>query len=197
MGITEEQWDRKLKIQTIGRLDEHADQYRYPYEPTPYVVLERLAESGYISRENILIDYGCGKGRVGLFLHHAIGCETIGLEFDKDIFLQAEGNKEAAAKGNGVIFYHTDAAEFSVVDADCFYFFNPFSVEILKSVMGRIMESYYENPRKMRLFFYYPNDEYLVYLMTMYALAFVEEIDCRDLFPGKNERERILIFELV
>lgn len=197
MGITEEQWDRKLKIQTIGRLDGHADQYRYPYEPTPYVVLERLAESGYISRENILIDYGCGKGRVGLFLHHAIGCETIGLEFDKDIFLQAEGNKEAAAKGNGVIFYHADAAEFSVVDADCFYFFNPFSVEILKSVMGRIMESYYENPRKMRLFFYYPNDEYLVYLMTMYALAFVEEIDCRDLFPGKNERERILIFELV
>ena len=86
MGITEEQWDRKLKIQTIGRLDGHADQYRYPYEPTPYVVLERLAESGYISRENILIDYGCGKGRVGLFLHHAIGCETIGLEFDKDIF---------------------------------------------------------------------------------------------------------------
>lgn len=197
MGITEEQWDRKLKIQTIGRLDGHADQYRYPYEPTPYVVLERLAESGYISRENILIDYGCGKGRVGLFLHHAIGCETIGLEFDKDIFLQAEGNKEAAAKGNGVTFYHADAAEFSVVDADCFYFFNPFSVEILKSVMGRIMESYYENPRKMRLFFYYPNDEYLVYLMTMYALAFVEEIDCRDLFPGKNERERILIFELV
>lgn len=197
MGITEEQWDRKLKIQTIGRLDGHADQYRYPYEPTPYVVLERLAESGYISRENILIDYGCGKGRVGLFLHHAIGCKTIGLEFDKDIFLQAEGNKEAAAKGNGVIFYHADAAEFSVVDADCFYFFNPFSVEILKSVMGRIMESYYENPRKMRLFFYYPNDEYLVYLMTMYALAFVEEIDCRDLFPGKNERERILIFELV
>lgn len=197
MGITEEQWDRKLKIQTIGRLDGHADQYRYPYEPTPYVVLERLAESGYISRENILIDYGCGKGRVGLFLHHAISCETIGLEFDKDIFLQAEENKEAAAKGNGVIFYHADAAEFSVVDADCFYFFNPFSVEILKSVMGRIMESYYENPRKMRLFFYYPNDEYLVYLMTMYALAFVEEIDCRDLFPGKNERERILIFELV
>lgn len=197
MGITEEQWDRKLKIHTIGRLDEHADQYRYPYEPTPYVVLERLAESGYISRENMLIDYGCGKGRVGLFLHYAIGCETIGLEFDKDIFLQAEENKEAAAKGNGVIFYHADAAEFSVVDADCFYFFNPFSVEILKSVMGRIMESYYENPRKMRLFFYYPNDEYLVYLMTMYALAFVEEIDCRDLFPGKNERERILIFELV
>ena len=194
--MTEEQWDKKLKIQTTGRLDDHADQYRYPYEPTPYSVLQRLAESGYIRKENILIDYGCGKGRVGLFLHHAIGCETIGLEFDKNIFQQAAENKKSAVKGTRVTFYHADAAEFPVLEADCFYFFNPFSVVILKSVMGRITESYYENPRRMRLFFYYPNDEYLVYLMTMYALSFVEEVDCRDLFPGKDDRERILIFEL-
>ncbi len=194
--MTEEQWDKKLKIHTTGRQDSHADQYRYPYEPTPYVVLERLAESGYLKKENILIDYGCGKGRVGFFLHHAIGCETIGLEYDSDIFQQAEENRRSAAKSGGVTFYHADAAEFPVVKADAFYFFNPFSVEILKSVMGRITESYYENPRRMRLFFYYPNDEYLVYLMTMYALHFVEEIDCRDLFPGKDDRERILIFEL-
>ena len=194
--MTEEQWDKKLKIHTTGRLDEHADQYRYPYEPTPYVVLERLAESGYIRKENLLIDYGCGKGRVGLFLHYSVGCDTIGLEYDRDIFLQAEENRRSSVKGRGITFYHADAAEFPVVGADAFYFFNPFSVEVLKSVMGRIIESYYEHPRKMRLFFYYPNDEYLVYLMTLYALHFVEEIDCRDLFPGKDDRERILIFEL-
>ena len=194
--MTEEQWDKKLKISTVGRLDAHADQYHYPYEPTPYTVLERLAESGYLNKDNILIDYGCGKGRVGFFLHYAAGCKSIGLEYDREIYLQAKKNKNSAAKGNGILFYHVNAAEFSVEDADSFYFFNPFSVEILKSVMGRITESYYANPRKMRLFFYYPNDEYLVYLMTMYALHFVEELDCRDLFPGKDERERILIFEL-
>lgn len=194
--MTEEQWDKKLKIQTGGRLDAHADQHHYPYEPTPYSVLERLADCGYLGRENVLIDYGCGKGRVGFFLHHAIGCETIGLEYNEEIFLQAEENKRTAAKAQGVTFYQADAAEFPVTHADSFYFFNPFSVEILKSVMGRILESYYENPRRMRLFFYYPNDEYLVYLMTMYALVFVEEVDCRDLFPGNEERERILIFEL-
>ena len=196
MAMKEEQWDKKLKIHTAGRLDSHADQYRYPYEPTPYSVLDRLAESGYLKKQDILIDYGCGKGRVGFFLHYAVGCKTIGLEYDKEIFQQAEENRKTAAKGEGVTFYHADAAEFPVIEANCFYFFNPFSVEILKSVMGRITESYYENPRTMRLFFYYPNDEYLVYLMTMYALHFVEEIDCRDLFTGKDDRERILIFEL-
>ncbi len=192
--MTEEQWDKKLKIHTTGRLDSHADQYRYPYEPTPYTVLERLAESGHLRRENILLDYGCGKGRVGFFLHHAVGCRTIGLEYDADIFGQAEANRKTAAKDDGVVFHHRDAAEFAVEDADCFYFFNPFSVEVLQSVMGRITESYYAASRKLRLFFYYPNDEYLAYLMTMYALHFVEEIDCRDLFDGKDDRERILIF---
>ena len=42
----ENQWDRLLKIKTMGRDDSNADQYRYPYEPTPYAVLERLANSG-------------------------------------------------------------------------------------------------------------------------------------------------------
>ena len=194
--MTEQQWDKKLHIHTIGRLDAHADQYHYPYEPTPYCVLERLAESGYIGKESILVDYGCGKGRVGFFLHYAIGCRVIGLEYNEEIFQQAEQNETTAAKKEGVAFFCANAEEFPVEQGDCFYFFNPFSVEILKGVMGRILESYYANPRRMRLFFYYPNDEYLVYLMTMYALAFVEEIDCRDLFAGRDERERILIFEL-
>lgn len=42
------QWDKKLRINTAGRDDSHADEYHYPYEPTPYSVLERLAESGLI-----------------------------------------------------------------------------------------------------------------------------------------------------
>ena len=74
--MKEEQWDKKLKIHTAGRQDSHADQYHYPYEPTPYSVLDRLAESGYLKKQNILIDYGCGKGRVGFFLHYAVGCKT-------------------------------------------------------------------------------------------------------------------------
>ena len=42
MNQNETQWDKLLKIRTTGRDDSHADQHRYPYEPTPYCVLERL-----------------------------------------------------------------------------------------------------------------------------------------------------------
>ena len=50
MDQNETQWDRLLKIKTTGRDDSHSDQYRYPYEPTQYCVLERLAHSGLIGK---------------------------------------------------------------------------------------------------------------------------------------------------
>ena len=82
-------------------------------------------------------------------------------------------------------------------DVDRCFFFNPFSVEILQKAMARILDSYYENPREMLLFFYYPSDEYISYLMTVGEITFYDEIDCRDLFDGDNPRERIMIFELL
>ena len=85
-----------------------------------------------------------------------------------------------------------------IEDGDCFFFFNPFSVEILKSVMGRILDAYYENPRCMRLFFYYPDTEYVSYLLAgnLDLVDFLDEIDCSDLFDGKDPREKILVFEI-
>ena len=32
--------------------------------------------------------------------------------------------------------------------------------------------------------------------MTVDELVFSDEIDCRDLFPGENKRERIVVFEV-
>ena len=141
MNQNETQWDRFLKIRTSGRDDSHADQYRYPYEPTAYVVLERLANSGLI--------------------------------------LSSAENYELPP------------------EVDRCYFFNPFSVEILHSVLARIYESYYENPREILLFFYYPSEEYISCLMTEEQLMFYDEIDTSDLFPGEDKRERIMIFEVI
>lgn len=190
------QWDKKLKIQTAGRDDTRSDEYHYPYEPTPYAVLERLAQSGYIEKEHILLDYGCGKGRVGFFLNYVTGCKATGLEYDTHIFGQAQENQKTYIKRQNVKFVCADAESYVITDEDCFYFFNPFSVEILQSVIGKILDAYYNEPRQMRLFFYYPNDEYVACLMTMYELMFLDEIDCQDLFEGNNPRERILVFEI-
>lgn len=193
-------WDKQLRISTGGRMDSHSDSYHYPYEPTPYSVLKRLAESEYLSAGSHVIDYGCGKGRVSFFLHHFLGCRVTGIEFDEKLYKQALENqaayKNSSAKSQGPHFIHKHAEHYQPEAEDCFYFFNPFSIEILNSVMGQIMNSYYQSPRPMRFFFYYPNDDYLSYLMTMPQLLFLDEIDCQDLFEGNNRRERILIFEI-
>lgn len=64
--MNEDSWDRLLKIRTSGRDGTGSDRYKYPYEPTPYSVLERLGNSGEIGKKNTVLDYGCGKGRVGI-----------------------------------------------------------------------------------------------------------------------------------
>ena len=79
-------------------------------------------------------------------------------------------------------------------EVDRVFFFNPFSVEILRKVLAKIEDSYYENPREIQLFFYYSSDEYISELMTVDMLFFVDERDCRDLFAGENPRERIMVF---
>ena len=191
-------WDKLLKIRTTGRDDSKADQYRYPYEPTPYSVLERLANSGLIRKNNTLIDYGCGKGRVDYFMAYQTKCKSIGIEYDERIYEKAMTNKETAVSSNIVIIELANAEKFEVLESvDKIYFFNPFSVEILQKVIAQILDSYYENIRTIQLFFYYPSDEYISYLMTVDELMYYDEIDCRDLFDGNDSRERIMIFEIM
>lgn len=195
--MTEHEWDKLLKIRTSGRDDSHADQYRFPYEPTPYPVLERLAGSGYITKKNTLIDYGCGKGRVGFYLSWQVRCRSIGIEYDDRIFQAALKNQESAVSGRRVEFHKNRAELYPIPEeVDRLYFFNPFSVEVLRKVMGRIRETWYACPREILLFFYYPAEEYVGYLMTVDELTFLDEIDCIDLFEGRNKRERILVFRM-
>ena len=195
MADHEKTWDKLLQIQTRGRDALGADEYHHPYEPTPYSVLERLANSGLIGKDDVVLDYGCGKGRVGFFLSYRTNARTIGIEYDGRIYESALGNqKTAKTKANFVL---TRAEEYEVPpEVNRCYFFNPFSAEILHKVMARIMESWYEAPREVFLFFYYPADEYISYLMTVDELEFYDEIECDDLFAETDSRERIMIFQL-
>ena len=193
----EQTWDKLLQISTGGRDDKLSDQYRFPYEPTPYCVLERLAVSGLIGADDTVLDYGCGKGRVGFFLSYRTKARTIGIEYDERIYKAALENQKTAVRGAKADFVLMRAEAYEVPpEVTRCYFFNPFSAEILHKVMARILGSYYAHPRQILLFFYYPSDEFLAGLMTVDELEFLDEIECDDLFPGNDPRERILMFEL-
>lgn len=197
MSTNENTWDKLLQIKTTGRDDSNADQYNYPYEPTPYSVLERLANSGLIRKKDVVLDYGCGKGRVDFFLSYQTRANTIGIEYDERIYGGAICNQKTAVSGMKTKFELAKAEGYVVPqEVNRCYFFNPFSVELLRKVMARILESYYEYPREILLFFYYPSEEYISYLMTVDELEFYDEISCSDLFEGNDAREEIMIFKL-
>ena len=109
MGNHESTWDKLLQIKTTGRDETNADQYHHPYEPTPYCVLERLADSGLIREEDVVLDYGCGKGRVGFFLSHRTMAKSIGIEYDERIYRAALENQRTSLPGTKPDFVLTRA----------------------------------------------------------------------------------------
>ena len=192
----EMKWEKLLNIHTTGRDATNANPYYYAYEPTPYEVLERLAKSGYIDSKSVLLDYGCGKGRVEFMLAYLTKARCIGIEYDNRIYQKALENKQQSPVSGRVGFVEANAKFFPVpTEVNSCYFFNPFSVELLRNVMTRIKESFYMSPRRIQLFFYYPSDEYIAYLMSVEEIEFLDEIDCRDLCKGTDAREKIMIFE--
>lgn len=201
MSFTSEHWwEKKLNIRTRGKIDHFIAQDCNPYEPTDYRILETLAESGYVTADSHVLDYGCGLGRSVIFLSARTGCRATGIEFGRELYEGAVKNLEQAKippdYKKGIRFVCADARKYQVQDENCFYFFNPFADEVLRIVIGKIRESYYENPRQMYLFFYYPFDGEVSILMTEDRLQFIDEIDCTDYYLLYDRHERILIFEM-
>ena len=201
--------DAKLHIETTGRDETCADDQVAPYEPTTYTVLERLVEEETITPSDHLVDYGSGLGRVVIYLVDRTGCRASGVEVVRKFYEKAKKNLEAyegflaeqgRARGgdaNAVDFYNQKAQDFVLPQtANRLFFFNPFHPKTFQSVMANILESYRAHPRGIRMYFYYPQDSYIAYLSTLPEVMFVDEIDCTDLFPEEDQRNRIMIFEL-
>ncbi len=198
--FTTEQWEKLLNIHTMPSDYEYTDQNHAPYEPTGYGVLKRLSESGLIKKGDKLVDYGCGKGRVAFFLGYVFSLSVTGIEYMASSHMYAQENLKNCALSlpskKQIRFLHQSAEGYEPTDENLFYFFNPFSPTILSSVLGKIVASYYMNPRPIRLFFYYPSDEYLSLLMTMSPFEYECEIDVSDFETGDKSREKISVFRI-
>ena len=191
----EQEWDRILNIKTTGRDDTISDFTRYPYEPTDYEVLEQVVNTGLIRRNNTLIDYGCGKGRVSFFLSSQTKCHTIGVEYNPRLYEKALANRDSACRGHLVTLLQQDAADFAVpAYADRAFFFNPFSTAILRTVMMNLLSSCQESPREFLLFFYYPSQAYIDYLLSLPQLSLTDTLVCHRNSPERDTREKLLIF---
>lgn len=131
------------------------------YEASEYEGLEQIFDLVQLASTDTLVDFGCGMGRVLFFCNQRFLCNVKGIEYDKRIYEQLTDNAE---------FYHVRfknqrekftllnmrAEDYDIAPEDtCFYFFNPFARNILEDVLGRIIKSVEEHPRRVTIIFYY------------------------------------------
>ena len=155
----------------------HEDDDNYGYDPTPYVVLNDLIQLELLKKEDVVVDYGCGKGRIEFFLNSQVGCKVIGIEHEEKLIEKANENLKQYGNDENIIFIHSKAEDYVPDEANCFYFFNPFSTKIFRKVLERIGESYKRQPRDILIFFYYSTIEYKLYLRSEPRLELIKSLD--------------------
>ncbi len=194
-------YDKLLHIKTSGNQEFPSGFHYYPYEPTPYDALEQLFDSYEIKNDRRLVDFGCGKGRLNFFVHYLFHVSVVGVEMNETFYQSAQENLDNYVKRNRVgkkqiQFYHCLAEDYRINPLDdCFYFFNPFSVQIFMKVVGNILKSFEKTPRKLDLLLYYPSDDYIFYLENETPFELQTEVPLRDL-SEHNPYERFSIYRL-
>jgi trans-aconitate methyltransferase len=111
-----------------------------------------------IRKKDVLVDVGCGKGRViNYWLSKKLENQIYGLELDNKI---AEQTAEQFSKRENVTIIEGDAVSNIPLSGTIFYFYNPFSAEKVEQFEERLSELFpnkaikvvYYNPKSLHVF---------------------------------------------
>lgn len=182
-SLAERKYDRRLQIRTVGLREwgKNAKQYNR-YEATPYPALEKLFQHYKLHKNDRVVDFGCGRGRVTFYIHKHFKIPVTGVEAHDKTFEEALINKETYRKGRQhirapITLDFALAEQYMVHEEDnCFYFFNPFSVKIFSRVVTNIIKSMNANERTVELILYYPLPDFKYYLETKTPFKMINKI---------------------
>lgn len=107
------------------------------YLPSRTEAVLRMVDHVDLSKGRTFVEMGCGLGKVSMLVALLSGANTLGVDYQKPL-ADAAG---ACAKRMGLHqcdFVHGDAREVDISKGDVFYFYQPFTGEVLKSVLERL-----------------------------------------------------------
>jgi len=149
-----------LKIESANR------DYGARYEPSRVLPLRKMFPlvRRMMPPESVLLDFGCGKGRV-LLLAAEHGFPSRGIEFAGELCEVARANVTAfnARTGNQseITIIKGDVTEYAIQrDETVFFLFNPFGPVIFEKVLTNLGASLKTYPRKILIVICLPSDEY-------------------------------------
>jgi hypothetical protein len=131
------------------------------YVPSPWRVLRTLLPAVGLGPDDVLLEYGSGKGRVVITVASRYPLRrVIGVEHDRDAIAAARANLRKwrrPLRCPAVEFAYEDAREFAVPDdVTVVYLFNPFVGVTFSDVLARLRASLTRRPRRLRVVYLYP-----------------------------------------
>lgn len=193
----ERKYDRMLGIRTTG-LREWADQTEYNrYEATPYAALDALFQAYRLNKGDQVVDFGCGRGRVAFYINERFQIPVTGIEANEKTLEEAYDNQysyERKIKQSGapIVFEYGLAQHYQIKPVDnCFYFFNPFSVNIFRKVVKNILHSFRKHPRRMDLILYYPLPKFKQFLREATPFEVINKVKVPRMI---DHREKFIIY---
>jgi hypothetical protein len=111
--------------------------------------------AGVIRASDVLVDVGCGKGRVlNWWLSRGYTNEIIGLELDEEV---AEHTRRRLRRYRQVSIVSGDAVETLPGEGTLFYLFNPFRAPNFEAFSDRLAALHRNDPgRQRRVIYYHP-----------------------------------------
>ena len=80
-----------------------------PYVPTPQEVVDRMLALAGVGKNDVVLDLGCGDGRIPITAAKAFGAKGIGVDIDPQRIAEANANAKAAGVSHLVTFKLEDA----------------------------------------------------------------------------------------
>lgn len=130
----------------------------YPTQSSDFLSLSKCFKNIVIKENDVIVDVGCGKGRVLNYLLY-LKCKNklIGIEIDYEI---AFNTKERLKNYANINIIHGDVLDNIPPEATIFFVFNPFNEVIMGKFIERLEEIFkdkeitviYLNPKHVDLF---------------------------------------------
>ena len=131
------------------------------YQPTMALSFNRLLERVPLPPESVLVDFGCGKGRVLLLAVLRGIPKAVGIEFSPELCAIARNNIKIVEQATGarldITVVEGDVTHYEIKDdQNVFFFFNPFDDVVLEAVVKNIKKSLQRKPREIAVIYYNP-----------------------------------------
>jgi len=111
-----------------------------PFVPTPMNVVRGMLETAKVTKNDLVIDLGCGDGRIVVMAASEFGARGIGYDLDPQRIGEAEANARTAKVADRVKFIQKDLFEADIKDATVvtLYLLPSVNEKLMPRLMGEL-----------------------------------------------------------